>query len=179
MLPHADELHREAELVRNRHRDAAFCAPVQFRQRDARHADRVAEQPCLNKTVLSRRRVDDEEGLVRRPLELACDDAPNLRELVHQVRLRVQPARGVDDHDVAPFAGRGFDPLVGDGRGIGAALGADERRACALGPDLELFLGSGAERVRGRDDDRTAVTAELLGELPDRRRLPGPVDTDD
>ena len=47
------------------------------------------------------RRVDDEQRLVRGAFELALDHASHLRQLLHQVRLRVQPAGGVDDHDVA------------------------------------------------------------------------------
>ena len=39
----------------------------------------------------------------------------------------------------------------------------------ALGPDLELLLGRGAEGVRGADEDAPAVLPELARELPDRR----------
>src|SRR5437016_2998278 len=60
-LPHADQLDREAELVGDRDGDSAFRAPVELRERDGGHADRVAEQPRLLHTVLSRRRVDDEQ----------------------------------------------------------------------------------------------------------------------
>ena len=107
------------------------------------------------------------------------DHAPNLAELVHQVRLRVQAAGGVDEDDVAAPALRGGDRIEGDRGGIGALRRADEVRPRALGPDLELLVGRGAERVGGADEDRTAVRREPVGELADRRRLARAVHADD
>ena len=86
---------------------------------------------------------------MRRAVEPPGDHAAHLRELLHQVRLRVQAAGGVDDHDVAAARLRRLDRVVGDGRRVAAALGADEVRARALRPDLELLLRRGAERVGG------------------------------
>ena len=97
--------------------------------------------------VLAGCRVDHEQRLVRRALEAARDHAAHLGELVHQVRLRVQAPGRVDDHDVAA----GADRVVGDRRRIAAALAADEARARAARPLLELLLGGGAERVGGAD----------------------------
>ena len=116
---------------------------------------------------------------MRRTGQLALDHAPHLRELLHQVHLRVQAAGGVDDHDVAPARLRRLDRVVRDRGRVAAALGADEVGARALRPDLELFLGSGAERVGRCDDDGVAMLRELRRELADRCRLPGAVDADD
>ena len=91
----------------------------------------------------------------------------------------MQPAGGVDDDDVAAVAARALDRVVGDGRRVAAALSLDELRAGALGPDAELLLGRGAERVGRGDDDRVAVLAQAVRELADRRRLAGAVDADD
>ena len=113
------------------------------------------------------------------PSSLPRDDAPHLRELFHQIRLRVQAAGGVDDHDVAAARLRRLDRVVGDGRGVAAARGADEVCAGALRPDLELLLGRRTERVGRRDDNREPVLRELRRELADRRRLPRAVDADD
>src|SRR5581483_53427 len=115
----------------------------------------------------------------RRPCEAALEHPPDLRELVHQARLSVQPAGRVDDHDVATARDGRLDRVVGDGRRIGAPDRADEVGVRALRPDLELLLGGGAEGVGGRDEHRAAVLAQLLRELPDRRRLAGAVDADD
>ena len=71
------------------------------------------------------------------------------------------------------------DGVEGDRSGVGAALRADEVRAGALRPDLELLLRGGAERVRGGQHDRAAGLLEAVGELADRRRLPRAVDADD
>src|SRR5436190_4466791 len=149
-LPHADQLHGQAELVRDRDRDAALGTAVELRQRDAGDTDGLAEQPRLLQTVLPRGRVDDEQGLVRRALEPAFDHAAHLRELLHQIRLRVQAAGSVDDHDVGAVASRSLDRVVRDGRRVRPALPADELRVRTPGPDLELLLRRSAERVRLR-----------------------------
>src|SRR5207253_2108200 len=74
---------------------------------------------------------------------------------------------------------RRADRVEGDRGRVAAALGADEVRARARRPDLELLLCRGAKGVRGGDDDRAPVLAELGGELADRGRLAGAVDADD
>ena len=136
-----------------------FARAVELRQGDAGDVDRLAEEPRLLEAVLARGRVDDEQRLVRRALEPLRDHAAHLRELLHQVRLRVQPAGRVDDHDVAAARLGGRDRVERDRGRVAAALGADEVRARALGPDLELLLGRRAERVRGGEDDRAPVLA--------------------
>src|SRR5207248_9534170 len=100
---------------------------------------------------------DDEQGLVRRAVELGRDHATHLRELLHQVRLRVQPTRRVDDDDVAAAGLGGGDRVECDGGGVGAALRADEVGTGALCPDLQLLFGGGAEGVGRGDDDRAPV----------------------
>ena len=50
--------------------------------------------------VLAGRRVEHEHHLVRRALDPLGDDVADLRQLAHQVVLRVQPAGGVDDQHV-------------------------------------------------------------------------------
>src|SRR5207237_1749299 len=94
-------------------------------------------------------------------------------ELLHEVRLRVQPAGRVDDDDVAAAPRRALDRLIGDRRRVRPALAADERRLGAAGPDLELLFRGGAEGVGGREDDLVPVLAPPLGELADRPRLAG------
>ena len=95
---------------------------------------------------------------MRRALEPSGDHASHFRELVHQVRLRVQPPGSVDHDDVAA----GLDCVVGDRRRIRAALAADEARTGTPCPDLELLLGGCTERVCRPDGDLAAVLAKLL-----------------
>ena len=54
LLAHADQLHRQAELVGDRDRDAALRRAVELRQRDAGDAGRLAEEPRLLDAVLAR-----------------------------------------------------------------------------------------------------------------------------
>src|ERR1041384_901248 len=175
----ADQLDRQAELVGDRDRDSAFRGAVQLRQRDARDLNRLAEEPRLLKAVLAGRRVDHEQRLVWRALELLADHATNLRQLLHQVRLRVEAAGGVDHHDVPAPRLSGPDRVERDRCRSAAPPGSDEGGACARGPAPELRLGRGTESVRSGDDDRAPVLAELRGELADRGRLAGAVDADD
>ena len=116
---------------------------------------------------------------MRRSVEATRDHAPHLGQLLHQVRLRVQAAGRVDDHDVAAASHTGLHRVVRDRSRIGAALGADEVRPGPLRPDLELLLRRRSVRVGRAHDDRPAVLREPRGELADRRRLAGAVDADD
>src|SRR5207237_9060226 len=93
-------------------------------------------------------------------------------------RLGVEPPGRADNDDVAAALGGELDRVVGDGGRIAAPFAADEIRAGAFRPDLELLLRSGAEGVGRAQDDRASVLAQAVCELPDRRRLPGAVDTD-
>ena len=72
LLPHADQLHGQAELIGDRDRDTALRGAVELRQRDAGDAGGLAEERRLLQAVLPRRRVDDEQRLVRRAVELAA-----------------------------------------------------------------------------------------------------------
>ena len=141
-------------------RDAALRRPVELRQHDPGHVDGVAEQPRLLQAVLAGGRVDDEQRLVRRPRQRAAITRRTFAQLLHQVRLRVQAARGVDDHDVAPAGARRLDRVEGDCGGVAAVRRADEVGAGALGPDLQLLLGRGAESVGGGQDDACPCSRE-------------------
>src|SRR5262245_60042747 len=100
-LTHPDELHGEPELDRDRNRDTASGAPVELRERDTGDAGGIPEQPRLLEAVLPRRRIHDEQRLVRGALETPADDPTDLLELGHEVGLRVQSPGGVDDRNVA------------------------------------------------------------------------------
>ena len=165
--------------MRDRDRDAPLRRPVELRECDPGHADGIVEQLRLPEPVLARGRVEDEERLVRRPVEPALDHAAHLGQLLHEVGLRVEPPSRVDhDHVAAPRLGGG-DGVERDGRRVGAALRAHEVGARALGPDLKLLLGSGAEGVGGREDDGAPRLAQPVRELADRRRLARAVDAHD
>src|SRR4029450_13856685 len=135
------------------------------------HLDGLAEEARLLEAVLAGGRVDDEQGLMWGAFEPLRDHAPDLGELLHEVRLRVQAAGRVDDDDVASARLRGLDRVEGDGSGIGAVRGADEVGPGAVRPDLELLVRRRSEGVRGGDDDGMAVVAEAGGKLAGGRGL--------
>ena len=76
-----------------------LAEPSSLRQHHARHLDRLGERPRLRDAVLPGLRVEHQQGLVDLGPGL-LDDPLDLAELVHQRRLRVQTARGVDDQHV-------------------------------------------------------------------------------
>ena len=114
-----------------------------------------------------------------RALDPPLDHTPDLRELVHQVRLGVEPTGSVDDHDIVPSRAPGFDRVERDGGGIATRGSADEIGSRPLCPDLELLLRSGPKRVAGADENATPVLTQLLRQLADRRRLSRAVDAHD
>ena len=153
-LADADDLHRQAELRLDREHDAALGGAVELGEHDAGHVDRVGELLGLHEPVLPGRRVDHEQHFLARARG-AVDDPAQLLQLLHQVRLRVQAAGGVDEHEVGAAARRGGHRVEHDRAGIGAVLAAHELAAGALGPQPELVGGRGAERVgRGEHDAR-------------------------
>ena len=85
--------------------------------------------------------------------DLAADDAVDLLELLHEVRLRLQTARRVDDQHVYLARDGCLDGIEGDGRRVRALFVLDDRHARALSPNLELVDGRRAEGVgRGEQD---------------------------
>ena len=102
--------------------DAALGGAIELREDDAGDARDVHELARLREAVLPDRRVEHEQHFVRRSFDLARRDAPDLVELGHQVHARVEPAGGVDEHDVAPARLAGGERIEDDRRGIGAGL---------------------------------------------------------
>ena len=75
------------------------------------------------------------------------DAAGNFGQLVHQALFVVQAACGIgNDHVVA--LGRGaLDRVKDDGGGVGTLTGLHQRHTGAVGPELQLLAGSGAEGI--------------------------------
>src|SRR5690242_15804128 len=62
----ADITDGQLEVVRDRDSDAALRGAIEFRQHDAGDAGDVGELARLGETVLSDRRIEDQEYVVRR-----------------------------------------------------------------------------------------------------------------
>ncbi len=73
--------------------------------------------------------------------------------------MRVQAAGRVDEDDVAVARLGRLDGVERHRSRIPSAGGADEVGPGAVGPDLQLLVGRGAERVRGGDDHVVVVLA--------------------
>ena len=113
----------------------------------------LAEHLDLRKRVLAGGRVEDEQDVVRRFGVEAAEHAADLGQLVHQMRLVLEPPGGVDDQRVDAGRGRLLDPVEDDPGGVAAFLAGDHRRADAVAPDLQLLDRRGAERVAGGEQD--------------------------
>ena len=179
-LADADQLHRQAELVaRSRPRCRPSPMPSSFvRTTPVTPTASSKRRACCSPfwpVVASRTSSVSCGAPSRRP----ADDAADLRELVHQVRLRVQPAGGVDDHDVTSPRARP-DRVVGDRGRVAAALAAARTRARALAPRPR----AAPRPRRGRCRRRRACTSRpcsrsFCASLPIVVVLPGAVDADD
>ena len=97
-------------------------------------------------------------------------------QFAHQMRLRVQPAGGIDDKDVetarlGPVAG-----VVGHAGRVAALLILDDLATDALTPDAQLLDGGGTKRIAGSHHHLFAVGLEAVGQLGNRRRLARAID---
>ena len=84
-------------------------------------------------------------------------DPPHLAQLLHEVRLGVQAAGGVGEHEVGVAGGGPLDGVEDDRARVGALGAAHEVGAGPLGPGGELLGGRGPERVARGHHDRAAV----------------------
>ncbi len=82
-------------------------------------------------------------------------------------------------NDVEAFVRCAFDAFEDHRRWIGTFFAAHQRRADAIGPDLQLLGGRGAEGVARDEQDLFPVGDQLRGELADGRGLAAAVDADD
>ena len=106
------------------------------------------------------------------------EHALDLFQLLHQVRLGVQPARGVRNQYVDLTRARGLQPVENHRSRLGAVLLRDDRYTVALGPGLQLFAGRSAKGIAGDEHDLQSLGHQPVGELSDRRRLARAVDAD-
>jgi len=83
--------------------------------------------------------VDHEERLMRRGGDLLGDDTANLHQLLHQVGLGLQAARGVDDADVEAAGDRLGDRPMSDAGRVAPRIAADDLRTDPPGPHGELL----------------------------------------
>src|SRR3989454_3931969 len=172
-LSEVHEHDRLADRLGHGQRRATLRVRVDLREHDPVDADRLVELFRLLDRVVPREGVPDVEDQVR------LRDAFDLFHLVHQVLVRLHPARGVDQDDVpSPRAGV-LDRVERDGGRIRARLVLDQLEADRLRVFLELLDGPRPEGVRGGDDARVALLLDVVGQFRDRRRLARAVHPDE
>ncbi len=161
----ADKRDRHADDRHHRKRRAAARVAVDLRQDHAGDADLRVELARALDRVLPGHRVGDVKQ-IRRPRDFLDRD-----ELLHQLVVDVQAARGIDDHDVVadrPRFGqralRARDRIHFTGRVVHAHTGLRRH-------NTQLLDRRRAPHVGGHDDRVASLLCEPLGELAGRRGL--------
>ena len=108
---------------------------------------------------------------VRRGRNLLANRLLNLRQLGHQILLRLQPAGRVDDAHIGPGFDRLLDRPIGHARRVGVRRAGDDRHAQPIAPNRELLDRRRPKRVAGAEHHFLALRLQQLGELGDRRRF--------
>ena len=146
-------------------RGAAARVAVELRQHDAVERDSLLERARDRDRLLPRHRVDDEEDVHR--LHRVAD----VRELVHQRLVDLEPAGGVHDHHVAAV-GRGARETLPRGDDRVARLGPVDRHLDLPAELLELVDRRRPLEICGDEARRLSlVLAEMERELRGGRRL--------
>ena len=104
---------------------------------------------------------------MRSVFDLAVHDALDLGEFVHQAAFGMKPACRVDDHHVEVATPGRLQRIESHGGGVGTMLLLDHRHVRALGPDVELFDGCGAERVGSAQKHGVPGLLVAVGQLAD------------
>ena len=149
-LADADEPDGQAELGGDGDGRAALGRPVDLGQEDPRQAGELQELARLGDGVLADRRVEDEQGFEAGLGELADDDPLDLLELVHEVGVGMDAARGVDEEDVALLGLERLGGVEDDGRRVGAVGALDDGNAELLCPRARAVPGPRPGRCRPR-----------------------------
>src|SRR5207245_2616870 len=89
-FPHAQVADREPGLLADGDRDPPARGPIELGEDDPGDPERFGEGPRLRNGVLPGGRIENEQGLVWRPGDLARDHALRLAEFLHQILARVQ-----------------------------------------------------------------------------------------
>src|ERR1700729_2204290 len=114
LLPHPDQLDRDAELLRDGERDPALGGAVELGQHEPGHVDRLREGLGLAQPVLPGGGVHGEQRLVGGLGNLLGDDPAYLGQLGHKVVPGVKASGGVDQDHVGAVAPGGRDRLKRD-----------------------------------------------------------------
>src|SRR5262245_61083526 len=174
----ADGVDGNLKALSDGDQDAAPRRAVELGDDEAGDARDLLEDLDLRERILARGGIEHEDDAVRRGVVDLLQDANDLGELGHEVRLVLQASRSVDQEHVDAFSPRPLECLEGDPGGIGAHRLRHHLGGDPFAPDFELIDRGGAERVGGREHDLEALALELVRELGRGRGLAGAVDAD-
>ena len=108
-------------------------------------------------------------------IELA-EHAADLRQFIHQARLRVQAPGGVGDQHIGATRARSLQRVEDHAGRIGAGTLRDHWHLVAFTPSLQLLDRGGTKRVAGGKEHAAAFGAKAPGEFADRGGLADTVD---
>ncbi len=152
LLAGAEELDRDPGHGRDAERGAAAGVAIDLGEDESGHGHGRDERLGDADGLLAGHGVDDEQGLDR------LDGRVDGGDLLHEGLVDAEPARGVEDHDVADLALGRLDALAGDVRDAGPERGAVDRDVELLAEGLELVGSRRAVGVRG-DEQRAGGPA--------------------
>ena len=116
---------------------------------------------------------------MRRAGQLLADDAMQFLQLLHQVVLRVQSSRRVNEQVIRRARLRGGHGVVRDGRRVRAVSAGDDFDLQARAPQFQLLDRRRAKRVARGEQRGFFLRLDEMRELRARRRLARAVHADD
>ena len=132
----------------------------------------------LHDGITSRGGVSHKEDLVRSSGIEFSQGAFHLRELLHQVRFRVEATSSITDEKVDIQTFRLGEGVMAEGRWIGPVFAADNLDAKTLTPRFELFHGSSPKGIGGAEQDALSPGFDKGGKLRATCCFAGAVDAD-
>ena len=164
---HANPFHRHGKLRLDADDDTALCRPIQLREHHAGNRGRLREKLCLADSILARRGIQHQQGLMRRTRYLAGNHPMDLLELFHEVCLGLQTSCSIDDQNVDVAGPCGFDSVKSHCRRVGALLVPNKGSAGALAPHGQLVDSRCPESVRRSKHDLLSLLPVISAELSD------------
>src|SRR5262245_37985813 len=174
----ADEAGGNSEVILDCYNNAGFAAAIEFGHDKASESKRVLKLACLAKRITARRRIDYQQGFVRRVRIEFAESAFYLLELGHQICFRVLATSGVAKQEIDLLLRCPLMRFVTKRRGICTVLAANYFNAESFCPDVELLDSRRAKRVCGREHDRMAFMHEITREFCGRCCFAGSVHAD-
>src|SRR4029453_7184328 len=91
----SDETRGNSKFILDRHNNPTFAAAIEFGDDKASESKRVLKLACLTKRIAAGRRIDYQQGFVRRVRIEFAQSAFYLLQLGHQICFRVLAAGSV------------------------------------------------------------------------------------